>query len=106
MDVNTLRSQLTKYGQEHLLQFWDQLDTDQQKELYDQLSELDLDEAKVELDLDKTIQWMTNYIDERAAHDLTAVYLPQPGRDNAKSNNIWMSFKSKLWSPTSVVVGV
>merc|ERR1711976_130883 len=45
MDVNTLRSQLTKYGQEHLLQFWDQLDTDQQKELYDQLSELDLDEV-------------------------------------------------------------
>jgi len=45
MDINTLRSKLNAVGQEHLLQFWDQLDQEQQQELYDELSELDLDEV-------------------------------------------------------------
>jgi len=45
MDIDTLRSKLTAAGQEHLLQFWEELDTDEKKALYNELSELDLDEV-------------------------------------------------------------
>merc|ERR1712121_388469 len=45
MDIDTLRSKLKDVGQDHLLQFWDQLDQGQQQELYDELSDLDLDEV-------------------------------------------------------------
>jgi len=45
MDIDTLRSKLTAAGQEHLLQFWEELDTEEKQELYNELSELDLDEV-------------------------------------------------------------
>merc|ERR1719328_851604 len=45
MDIDTLRSKLKDVGQDHLLQFWDQLDNKEQQELYDELSDLDLDEV-------------------------------------------------------------
>jgi len=45
MDIDTLRSKLTTAGQEHLLQFWEELDTDEKQALYNELSELDLDEV-------------------------------------------------------------
>jgi len=45
MDIVKLRSVLSAHGQEHLLQFWDQLNTDQQQQLYDELTDLDLEEV-------------------------------------------------------------
>merc|ERR1711944_162916 len=45
MDIDTLRSKLTAVGQEHLLQFWEELDTEEKQALYNELSELDLDEV-------------------------------------------------------------
>jgi len=45
MDIDTLRSKLTAAGQEHLLQFWEELDTNEKQALYNELSELDLDEV-------------------------------------------------------------
>merc|ERR1712025_323196 len=45
MDIDTLRSKLTAAGQEHLLQFWEELNTDEKQALYNELSELDLDEV-------------------------------------------------------------
>ena len=36
---------MTAAGQEHLLQFWEELDTDEKQALYNELSELDLDEV-------------------------------------------------------------
>ena len=45
MDIAKLRSQLQAVNQEHLLQFWEELSQDQQKDLYDELSGLDLDEV-------------------------------------------------------------
>jgi len=45
MDIGTLREKLAAKGQEHLLQFWEELDNEQKTELYNELSELDLDEV-------------------------------------------------------------
>ena len=45
MDIAKLRSQLQAVNQEHLLQFWEELSADQQRELYDELAGLDLDEV-------------------------------------------------------------
>jgi UDP-N-acetylglucosamine/UDP-N-acetylgalactosamine diphosphorylase len=45
MDVSGLKEQLTRYGQEHLLQFWDSLDAHEKAELYKDLNELNLDEV-------------------------------------------------------------
>ena len=45
MDIAKLRSQLQAVNQEHLLQFWEELSQDQQQDLYDELSGLDLDEV-------------------------------------------------------------
>lgn len=45
MDIAKLRSQLEAVGQDHLLQFYDQLDAELQQSLYNELSELDLDEV-------------------------------------------------------------
>lgn len=45
MDIGTLREKLAAKGQEHLLQFWEELDNEQQTELYTELSELDLEEV-------------------------------------------------------------
>ena len=45
MDITKLRSELSAVGQEHLLQFWDQLEPQHQQALYDELSELDLEEV-------------------------------------------------------------
>lgn len=42
MDVSALLSTLTKFGQEHLLDFWDQLDDDRRRVLHSDLSSLDL----------------------------------------------------------------
>lgn len=43
MDVVGLRKRLQKYDQEHLLAFWDELNNQQQQELYQELTNLDLD---------------------------------------------------------------
>lgn len=45
MDVAGLRKKLEAHGQEHLLQFWDDLSEAQRKSLYGDLSELDLEEV-------------------------------------------------------------
>lgn len=42
----TLQSKLASYGQEHLLQFWDQMDSAQQKQLTEQIEKIDFDRLK------------------------------------------------------------
>jgi len=39
IDVTTLKAELQKYGQEHLLQYWDSLTPEEQHELYHDISE-------------------------------------------------------------------
>lgn len=39
MDVTQLKEELTKYNQEHLLQFWDELGNEEKQELYAELKE-------------------------------------------------------------------
>ena len=46
LDVVKLRKELQRFGQEHLLQFWDELSEDHQNELYNQLSALDMEEVQ------------------------------------------------------------
>ena len=43
MDVERLRLRLKEYGQCHLLEYWDVLDSTQQEKLFEELSNLDLD---------------------------------------------------------------
>ena len=43
MDLASLRKGLEQHRQSHLLQFWDDLSSENQKELYDDLSSIDLD---------------------------------------------------------------
>ncbi|XP_037093480.1 UDP-N-acetylhexosamine pyrophosphorylase-like [Pollicipes pollicipes] len=45
MDVESLRSKVNAAGQGHLLQFWDDLAPQQQRELSDEIQRLDLDEV-------------------------------------------------------------
>jgi len=45
MDVEKLRQQLQEYGQEHLLQFWPQLDEDERQELVRSIQEINLAEV-------------------------------------------------------------
>ncbi|CAG7721651.1 unnamed protein product [Allacma fusca] len=45
MDVETLRERLAQYGQEHLLQFWETLTPEEQKELFRDIDELNLEEV-------------------------------------------------------------
>merc|ERR1711936_655175 len=45
MDIENLRAKLASNGQEHLLQFWEELNNEQKTELYNELSELDLEEV-------------------------------------------------------------
>lgn len=44
-DVNNLRQQLQTCGQEHLLQFWDQLTGEQQELLFNDLKSINFDEV-------------------------------------------------------------
>ena len=39
MDVQSLRDNLSQYGQEHLVQFWDQLDHEGRQELLHDIGE-------------------------------------------------------------------
>ena len=43
-DYQSLRVRLAEFGQEHVLQFWDELDPDQRSNLYDQLAAVDLNQ--------------------------------------------------------------
>ncbi len=45
MDVTKLRKRLADYEQDHLLAFWDELSEEQQKKLYTELDELDLEDV-------------------------------------------------------------
>lgn len=45
MDVEALRHKLERYQQSHLLRFWDELSTDEKHELYNDISNVDLDEV-------------------------------------------------------------
>jgi hypothetical protein len=67
MDIASLISQLSQYGQEHLLHFWDSLQETERKELYKDIVELNLDEVTRFLEtvkLMKTLRvrgsWMTD----------------------------------------------
>ncbi len=44
--VNDLRATLQKYGQEHTLRFWEELDDEQRKELHTQLVGIDLEQIQ------------------------------------------------------------
>jgi len=46
MEVAKLRTELKQFGQDHLLQFWDELSEDHQHQLYTELSDLDLEEVQ------------------------------------------------------------
>jgi len=46
IDVVKLSEELKRFGQEHLLQFWDELSDDHQHKLYNELSALDLEEVQ------------------------------------------------------------
>lgn len=46
MTYDSMRKTLESYQQEHVLQFWDQLDSEQREVLGDQVSEIDLDELQ------------------------------------------------------------
>ena len=50
IDTTSLRKKLAKYGQDHTLQFWDELTSGQQASLHDQLSKIDLDELAALID--------------------------------------------------------
>lgn len=39
MDAVEMKEHLARYGQEHLLQFWDSLEESEQKELYKDIKE-------------------------------------------------------------------
>lgn len=45
MDIASLRAELKKYGQEHLLKFWPQLSTDEKDQLYNDVSSIDFNEV-------------------------------------------------------------
>ena len=45
MDVEGLRKHLQEFDQDHLLTFWDELDDEEKRALYRELSDLDLDYA-------------------------------------------------------------
>jgi len=45
MDITSLRQELAKYNQEHLLQFWDTLTAREQEKLYQDLSMLNIEEV-------------------------------------------------------------
>lgn len=47
MNVSELRHQLSRAGQEHLLQFWDELEAAQQAELYAELQAMNFEELNV-----------------------------------------------------------
>lgn len=44
--IETLRKHLEKYGQEHLIKFWDEIDDEQRQQLKHEIDELDLSELK------------------------------------------------------------
>lgn len=39
MDITSLKEKLSRYGQQHLLQFWDTLQDEERKELYKDITE-------------------------------------------------------------------
>ncbi|XP_035709199.1 UDP-N-acetylhexosamine pyrophosphorylase isoform X3 [Folsomia candida] len=45
MDAVEMKEHLARYGQEHLLQFWDSLEESEQKELYKDIKDLNFDEV-------------------------------------------------------------
>lgn len=45
MDLTSLRKTLATYGQQHLLDFWDQLSDDQKQHLYQDLTSIDFEEV-------------------------------------------------------------
>ena len=45
MNIEELREQLAQYGQEHLVEFWDDLNVEQQRELYDDIKGTDIGEV-------------------------------------------------------------
>lgn len=47
MNVSDLKLRLSKAGQEHLLQFWDELDKAQQVELYSELQAMNFEELNI-----------------------------------------------------------
>lgn len=44
MDISGLKSRLDRHGQDHLLQYWDQLGDDEQSALYEDLDSIDYEE--------------------------------------------------------------
>ncbi len=45
MNVEGLREELAQHGQEHLLEFWDELSPEQQQELYDDIKSTNIEEV-------------------------------------------------------------
>jgi UDP-N-acetylglucosamine/UDP-N-acetylgalactosamine diphosphorylase len=46
INFENLKEKLTRYGQEHLLAFWDQLNDEERKHLVQDIQELDLEEIQ------------------------------------------------------------
>lgn len=46
INFENLKEKLTKYGQEHLLRFWNELNDDERKQLFRDIQELDLKEIQ------------------------------------------------------------
>lgn len=44
--IETLRKHLERYGQEHLIKFWDEIDDEQRKQLKQEIDELDFNEVQ------------------------------------------------------------
>lgn len=66
-DLASVRQELTRHGQEHLLRFWDELSASQQSALLEQLAEMDFDLID---------EWIEKYVRNKTQTTLVGEILP------------------------------